>query len=78
MKTFLADFNAKVRREVIFKPLSGNESLREIGNDNGVRVVKLPQQEIQLSRVQCSHIQTFLNKAGLLLMEKYAVILITS
>jgi hypothetical protein len=35
----LGDFNAKVGREDIFKPITGNESLHEISNDNGVRVV---------------------------------------
>jgi hypothetical protein len=39
MKIFLGDFNAKVGRENIFKPTIGNESLHEISNDNGVRVV---------------------------------------
>jgi hypothetical protein len=39
MKTLLGDFNAKVGREEIFKPTIGNESLHEISNDNGVRVV---------------------------------------
>jgi hypothetical protein len=32
-------FNAKVGREDIFKSAMGNESLHEISNDNGVRVV---------------------------------------
>jgi hypothetical protein len=36
----LGDFNAKVRREDISKPTIRNESLHEINNDNGVRVVK--------------------------------------
>jgi hypothetical protein len=35
----LGDLNAKVVREDIFKPTIGNESLHEISNDNGVRVV---------------------------------------
>jgi hypothetical protein len=35
----LGDFNAKVRREDIFKLIIGNESLHEANNDNGVRVV---------------------------------------
>jgi hypothetical protein len=39
MKILLADFNAKVGREDIFKPIIGNESLHEINNDNGVRLV---------------------------------------
>jgi hypothetical protein len=39
MKSLLGDFSAKVGREVIFKPTIGNESLHEISNDNGVRVV---------------------------------------
>jgi hypothetical protein len=37
-KILLGDFNAKVGREVIFKPTIGNESLHEIINDNGVRL----------------------------------------
>jgi endonuclease/exonuclease/phosphatase family metal-dependent hydrolase len=39
MKILLGDFNAKVGREDIFKPTTGNENLHEISNDNGVRVV---------------------------------------
>jgi hypothetical protein len=39
MKILLADLNGKVGREDIFKPTIGNESLQEISNDNGVRVV---------------------------------------
>jgi hypothetical protein len=39
MKILLGDFNAKVGRENIFKLTIGNESLHEISNDNGVRVV---------------------------------------
>jgi hypothetical protein len=35
----LGDFNAKVRREDIFKQTIGNQSLNEISNDNGVIVV---------------------------------------
>jgi hypothetical protein len=39
MKILLGDFNTKVGREDIFKPIIGNESLHEASNDNGVRVV---------------------------------------
>jgi hypothetical protein len=38
-KMLLGDYNAKVGREDIFKPIIGNESLHEASNDNGVRVV---------------------------------------
>jgi hypothetical protein len=39
MKILLGDFNAKVGREDIFKLTIGNESLHEISNVNGVRLV---------------------------------------
>jgi hypothetical protein len=39
MKILLGDFNAKLGREIILKPTNGNDSLHEIINDNGVRVV---------------------------------------
>jgi hypothetical protein len=39
MKILLGDFTAEVDREDIFKPTIGNESLHEISNDNGARVV---------------------------------------
>jgi exonuclease III len=38
-KILLGDLNAKVGREDSLKPTIGNESLHEISNDNGVRVV---------------------------------------
>jgi len=47
----LLDFNAKVGRKNIFKPTIGNESLHEISNDNGVRVVNIATSK-NLSRVQ--------------------------
>ena len=39
MKILLGDFNAKLGREDIFKLTTGNESLFEDSNDNGIRVV---------------------------------------
>jgi hypothetical protein len=38
-KIVLRDLNAKVGREDIFKSTTGKQSLHEISNDNGVRVV---------------------------------------
>jgi len=40
MKILLGDFNAKVGREIIFKPTIGQESLHQDSNDKGVRLVK--------------------------------------
>jgi hypothetical protein len=39
LKILSRDFNAKVGREDIFKPTTGNESLHENSNDNGVRIL---------------------------------------
>ena len=39
MKILLGDFNAKVGREDIFKPIIGQDRLHQEGNDNGVRMV---------------------------------------
>jgi hypothetical protein len=39
VKILLGDFNAKVGRENIFKPTSGNESHLQDSNENGVRIV---------------------------------------
>jgi hypothetical protein len=41
MKILLGDFNVKVGREDIFKPVAGNDSLHEVNYDNGVRVIIL-------------------------------------
>jgi len=39
MKVLLRDLDAKVRRENIFKPIIGNESLHQGSNDNSVRIL---------------------------------------
>jgi hypothetical protein len=41
IRILLGDLNTKVGREDIFKLTTGNESLHEISNDNGVRLVNL-------------------------------------
>jgi hypothetical protein len=48
MKIWIGDFNAKVGKEDIFKPTVGNDSLHEISNDSGVRVVNFATSEILL------------------------------
>jgi len=39
MKSLLADFNAKVGIQNVFKPRIGNDSLHQDSNDNDVRIV---------------------------------------
>ncbi|PNF19100.1 hypothetical protein B7P43_G10545, partial [Cryptotermes secundus] len=46
MKILQGDLNAKVGKEDFFKPTIGNESLHEINNDNGVRVVNFATSKI--------------------------------
>jgi hypothetical protein len=41
MKMLMGDFNAKVGREDSFKLTIGNESLHEMSNDNGARVLNI-------------------------------------
>jgi hypothetical protein len=41
VKIMLGDFNAKVRRENVFKPTFGDVSLHQKSNDNGVKNNKL-------------------------------------
>jgi hypothetical protein len=64
-------FQRKCREERYFQTQNGNESLPEIGNDNGVTVVNLKYEEVLWSRVQCFHIATFTNTLGLLLIRKH-------
>jgi hypothetical protein len=45
MKILIGDFNAKVGREDIFKPIIGNESLHEASKNNVVRVVNFATSE---------------------------------
>jgi hypothetical protein len=40
MKILLGDFSAKIGREDIFKPIIGSESLHDLSDDNGVRIVR--------------------------------------
>jgi hypothetical protein len=67
----LGDFSAKIRMEDIFKPTFGNESLHEINNDNGARVVNFATSENLIVRSTVFHITTFINTLRLLLKGKH-------
>jgi hypothetical protein len=77
MKMILDDFSAKAGKENIFKSTIGNESLHEISNDNGVRVVNFATSKSLLSKVQCSVIAKFINTPGPLLRETHTTRLFT-
>jgi hypothetical protein len=61
-KNLLRNFNAKLVREDIFTPTIGNENLREINNDNVVRVVKFTISKNL--RLKCTHNATFIKHLG--------------
>jgi hypothetical protein len=56
MKILLGELSAKVGRENIFKPTIGNESLHEISNDSGVRVLNFATSKtLVVKSTMCSH-----------------------
>jgi hypothetical protein len=71
-KILLGDFGTEVGREDILKPTTGNESLHEINNDNGVRVVNFATSK-NLSKIQCFCIITFKNVLENLLLERLTI-----
>jgi hypothetical protein len=75
-KNSVKRFQGKSKGRRYFKLAIRNESLHKINNDNGVRVVNCATSKIYLSRVQCSHIATFINTLGLLVKGKCTIILI--
>jgi hypothetical protein len=67
MKILLEDFNAKVRRENIFKSTIGNESSHEISNDNGFRLVNFDTSEnlrVRSTMLLHHNIHTYLDVSG--------------
>jgi len=76
VKILLGDFNAKVGRENIFKPTTGNESLHQDSNDKGVRKVNTANQKIlSIARSSCN--ETFLSTPGPLQMRRFTTRMIT-
>jgi hypothetical protein len=73
MKLMLGEFSIKVGKEDIFKQAIRNESIHEISNNYGVRVVTLPHPKISLSKVQYYHIVPFINLHGHVLIERFTI-----
>jgi hypothetical protein len=67
--TLTGDFSANVSRVCTFKPTIGNESLHEIRNENGVRLVNFATSKTYFRKVQSSLITNFINTPGPLLEE---------
>jgi hypothetical protein len=61
MKILLGDFIAEVGKENNSKLAVGNESLHEINNDNGIRVVNFATSNNLTVKRRCSHIAAFMN-----------------
>jgi hypothetical protein len=74
----LGCFNAKVWKEDTFKSTIMNESLHEISNDNGVRVVNIATSKTLIFKSSVFPIATFINTPGLLQMGAYKIRFITS
>ena len=72
MKILLGDFNAKVGREIIFKPTIGQDS-----NDNGVRLVNFATSKNLVVKSTCSLTGTFTNTPGPPLMVRLTTRLTT-
>jgi hypothetical protein len=70
-KILLGDFSTKVCRKNILKPTIGNESLHEISNDNGVRVVKFATSKNLIVRSMMSPHRSFQKLLGHL-MERHS------
>jgi hypothetical protein len=68
VKTLMGDFNAKVGREDIFKPVIGNESLHEVSNDSRVRDVNFATLKTLIVKST-----TFINTLGLVLMASHII-----
>jgi hypothetical protein len=77
MKILLTDFNAKAGRENIFKPTTGNGSLHEISNDNGVKAVNFATSTNSAVKSTMFPIAVFKNTPGPLPRERHTTRLIT-
>jgi hypothetical protein len=78
MKFLLGDLNANVGREDVFKPKIGNESLHEISNDNGVRVVNFATSKNLIVKSTMFPHRNFINILGHLQMGTPTIRLIIS
>lgn len=71
-KIILGDFNAKIGREDVFRPIIGRESIHEESNDNDIRLVTLAtSKEMVITHTILTKI--FISKHGRLQEEQYII-----
>jgi hypothetical protein len=68
MNILLDDFSAKLRRRGIFKLIVWNKGFHETSYKNGLGVVNFAMFKNLIGNSRMSHIKTFINTPGLLLM----------
>jgi len=76
MEVLLGDINAKLGRDYIFKPTTGNDSFHQDSIDNGVRVITCANSKTLSLRARCSCTETFPDSPGPLLMGRLTTRLI--
>jgi len=69
----VGDFNAKIGRENIYRPTIGPDSLHEISNNNGTRLIHFAtSQELTISSI-IFHENIFTNTLGSLQMVEFTI-----
>ena len=68
MKILLGDFNTKVGRENKFKPTTENDSLHQVSNANGVKIVNFVTSKNLVVKSAMFRTETFISTPGPLLM----------
>ena len=77
MKILLGDFNVKLGTEDILKPIIGQESLHQVSNENGVRLVNFATSKNLVFKSTMFLIGTFINAPGPPLMARLTTRLTT-
>jgi hypothetical protein len=73
MKNLLGDFNVEVGKEDIFKQATGNESLHEINNGNGIRTVRSATSKNMTVKSTLFHNVIFINLLEHLLLQTLTI-----
>jgi hypothetical protein len=61
----VGDFNAKIGREKVFKPISGKWSLHEVSNENRFRATDFVTNNNIIQRVHTSHTRIHIRRLAI-------------